>query len=138
MPVEKLVASDETKEFFTELKLPTGLNGNEVHGKHFWENFNDAPKSFDDLATINESYRRMQDFYDTINSGRFFLAIAQREHYPEIYSGEPPSWADNWVKAQFINSAIHSYSASFDIYLQILWISFKLYKQIPKYSEGVS
>lgn len=132
MPVETLVASEETKKYFKDLTLPQGLNGNEVNGKHYWEVFNDASKSFDDLATITETYRRMQDFYDTLNSGRFFLANAQREHYPEIYSGNPPAWANNWVKAQFLNSAIHAYSASFDIYLQILWISYRLYMQIPK------
>ena len=136
MPVEHLIASDETKDFFKELTLPQGLNVNEVNGKQHWEVFNDASKSFDDLATITETYRRMQDFYDTLNSGRFFLANAQRDHYPEIYSGNPPAWANNWVKAQFLNSAIHAYSASFDIYLQILWFSFKLYTQISKDSAS--
>lgn len=137
MPVETLVASDETKKFFNELPMPQGVNGNEVNGRHYWEIFTDASKTFDDLATVTETFRRMQDFHDTINSGRFFLANAQREHYPEIYSGEPPSWANDWIKSQYVNSAIHAYSASFDIYLQILWISFKLYLQITKFSSAV-
>lgn len=137
MPVETLVASDETKKFFNELPMPQGVNGNEVNGRHYWEIFTDASKTFDDLATVTETFRRMQDFHDTINSGRFFLANAQRENFPEIYSGEAPSWANDWIKSQYVNSAIHAYSASFDIYLQILWISFKLYLQIPKLSSSV-
>lgn len=137
MPVETLVASDETKKFFNELPMPQGVNGNEVNGKYYWEIFIDASKTFDDLATVTETFRRMQDFHDTINLGRFFLANAQREHYPEIYSGEPPTWANDWISSQYVNSAIHAYSASFDIYLQILWISYKLYLQIPKLSSVV-
>lgn len=132
MPTETLIASEETKRFFSELPMPKGINGNEVNGKLYWDYFNDSSKTFDCLAAITETFRRMQDFHDTINSGRFFLAYAQRPHYPEIYSGEPPIWANDWVKSQFVNSAIHAYSASFDIYLQILWISFELYKHISK------
>ena len=131
MPKQTLVASEETKRYFSELPLPKDLNGNEVKGGTYWEIFTDVTKTFEDLATVTETYRRMQDLYDTINSGRFFLANAQRKHYPEFYSGEPPTWANDWVTSQFLNSAIHSYSAAFDIYLQILWISFELYKQYP-------
>lgn len=132
MPVEILVASDETKHFFAELPMPRGINGNEVKGKQYWDLSLDESTSIDDLTTINETYRRMQDFHDTLNSGRFFLANAQRSQFPEIYSGEPPTWANDWIKSQYLNSAIHSYSAAFDIYLQILWIGFGLYKQFPK------
>lgn len=131
MPVEILAASVETKHFFAELPMPRGINGNQVKGKQYWDLFLDESKSINDLATINETYSRMQDFHDTLNSGRFFLANAQRSHFPEIYSGEPPTWANNWIKSQYLNSAIHSYSAAFDIYLQILWIGFGLYKQFP-------
>lgn len=137
MPIQKLIASDETKEFFSELPMPKGINGNEVNGKLYWKHFIDASIQFDSFAIINETYRRMQDFYDTINSGRFFLAYAQRPRYPEIYSDQPPEWANDWVKSQFVNSAIHAYSASFDIYLQILWISFELYTQIPKFANSI-
>lgn len=131
MPTEKLIASVEIKEFFKELPIPLGLNGNEVNGKKYFEAFLDASKSFDDLAYITETYRRMQDFYDSLNSGRFFLAYAQRKSFPEAHSGTPPEWANDWIKAQFVNSAIHSYSASFDLFLQILWIGFELYKLFP-------
>lgn len=132
MPRETLHASDETKQYFSELPIPIGINGNEVNGKLYWELFLDSSKSFEDLAVITETFRRMQDFYETINTGRFFLANAQRDSYPEIYSGETPAWANNWVKSQYVNSAIHAYSAAFDIYLQIIWVCYELYKQFPK------
>lgn len=97
----------------------------------------DSSKDFVQLAIITETFRRMQDFYETINSGRFFLSNAQRESYPEIYSGTPPVWANNWVRSQFVNSAIHVYSAAFDIYLQIIWICYELYKQYPDKAPAV-
>lgn len=132
MPKEILKSSEETKDFFAELPIPQGLNGNEVNGKQYWNFFWDSSKNFDDLATITETYRRMQDLYETINSGRFFLSNAQRSQFPEIYSEVPPAWANDWVKSQYVNSALHMYSASFDIYLQIIWISFGLYKNYPQ------
>ena len=106
--------------------------------KQYWEYFWDSSKDFDDLATITETYRRMQDLYETINSGRFFLANAQRQCFPEMYSGKPPTWANDWIKSQYVNSAIHIYSASFDIYLQILWISFGLYKNISNVPNTIT
>lgn len=136
MPVEHLIASDETKDFFKELPMPKGVNGNEVNGKLYWEIFTKSSKNFNDLAIATETFRRMQDFHDTINSGRFFLAYAQRQQYPEIYSGTPPKWANNWITSQFVNSAIHAYSASFDIYLQIVWISFELFTHFPNNSPS--
>lgn len=132
MPVEILVASEETKGFFKELPMPKGINGNEVKGLQYFEICTDASKTFDDLATVTETFRRMQDFHDTMNSGRFFLVNAQRNSYPEVYSENPPSWANDWIKSLYLNSAIHSYSAAYDIYLQILWICFELYKQSTK------
>ena len=61
MPVETLVASEETKCFFKELPMPKGINGNEANGKLFFENFMNSSKGFSDLATLTESCRRMQD-----------------------------------------------------------------------------
>ncbi|MBD5218045.1 MAG: hypothetical protein HDS73_06095 [Bacteroidales bacterium] len=119
MPVETFVALEQTKGFFKELLMPKDINRNEVNGNSFFENFMNSSKGFSDLATLNESCRRMQDFHDTMNSGRFFLANAQRNSYPEVYSGNPPLWANDWIKSLYLNSAIHSYSAAFDIYLQI-------------------
>lgn len=132
MPKEVLIASEDIKPFFKELSLPGGFNGNEVNGKAYWEHFWNPSLSFDNLATITETYRRMQDFYDTLNSGRFFLCMAQRTNFSEVYSGTPPKWANDWIRSQYLDSAIHSYSASFDLYLQILWISFELFKANPK------
>lgn len=137
MPKEDIVASDETKKFFAELTMPRGLNGNEVNGKVYFEQFLNPNKDFSFLATLTETYRRMQDMYETLNSGRFFLCNSQRNRFPEIYSGKPPAWADLWVRSKYLDSAIHYYSAAFDIYLQIIWISFELYKQYPKYSPSV-
>ncbi len=137
MPTEILIASEETKQFFSELSLPKGLNGNEVNGKVYWDQFWNPSKDFDSLANLTETYRRMQDFYDTINSGRFFLCNAQRSAFPEIYSGEPPVWANPWIKSLYLDSSIHAYSAAFDIYLQILWICYELFKHYPKISPSV-
>lgn len=137
MSTEVLIASEETKHFFSELSLPKGLNGNEVNGKVYWEQFWKPSKNFESLANLTETYRRMQDFYDTITSGRFFLCNAQRNAFPEIYSGNPPKWANPWIKSLYLDSAIHAYSAAFDIYLQILWICYELFKQYPKYSPSV-
>lgn len=80
-------------------------------------------------AHLTETYRRMQDFYDTLNSGRFFLCNAQRNNFPDIYSGTPPTWTNHWIKSKFVDSAIHSYNAAFEIFLQIWWFSYELFKQ---------
>ena len=58
MPVEHLIASDDTKDFFKELPMPRGINGNEVNGELYWEIFTNTSKNFDDLAIATETFRR--------------------------------------------------------------------------------
>ena len=60
MPKENLVASEETKEFYRELPLPNGFNGNEVNGKVYFEAVLSPPKTFVSLATLTESFRRIK------------------------------------------------------------------------------
>lgn len=55
MPVEHLIASDETKDFFKELPMPKGINGNEVNGKLYWEIVTKSSKNFNDLAIATET-----------------------------------------------------------------------------------
>ena len=123
MPKIELKASDELQPFFNELPLPQGLNGREVNIC----NFNGLILSTK-LSLVIEIYRRMQDLYDSFNSGRLFLCIAQRNQFPEIYKEPIPSWGINWVKIQFLLSSIHSYNSTFDLYLQVNWLYFELFK----------
>ena len=123
MPKIELKASEELQPFFNELPLPQGLNGREVNIC----NFNGLILSTK-LPLVIEIYRRMQDLYDSFNSGRLFLGIAQRNQFPEIYKEPIPSWGINWVKIQFLLSSIYSYNSTFDLYLQVNWLYFELFK----------
>ena len=129
MPVLK--CSDELRPFFNELPMPKGLNGNE-------QSFNSFPigQPFALNVSAMEVFRRMQDCHDSINEGRFFLCLAQRKSFPEIYKEPIYEWCNDWVKSQFVISSLHSYNASFDLFLQVLWIYYKLYQTtFPSVSE---
>lgn len=123
MPIQRLNCSDELQPFFNELPMPNGLNGNE-------QSLNSFPigQSFAQNVSAMEIFRRMQDCHDSINEGRFFLCLAQKKSFPEIYKEPIYEWGINWVKSQFVISSFHSYNASFDLFLQVLWIFYKLYQ----------
>lgn len=123
MPIEILKSANELQPYIKELPIPKGLNGKEQNFLNFIKT-GPSPK----LKTQMEVYRRMQDLHDAMISGRFFLCISQRSEYPELYKEPTPKWAISWVQSRFIESSIQSYDSAFDLYLQINWFYFELYK----------
>lgn len=136
MPVENLICSPDLKPFFSELPMPTGLNGNEAVGKKYFEAFFSKEKK--SVTLMTEVYRQMQYLHDALNSGRFFVCLAQRNNFPEIYSEPTPEWANNWIKSQFVESSIFAYNAAFDFLLQVIWLSFELYKYSSKLPQNIT
>lgn len=126
MPVELLRCSEEMEPFFKELPMPKGLNGNE---ERFMLKYLDRPNIFH----IMEVFRRMQNLHDAINAGRFFLCEAQRQSFPEVYKEPIPPFANVWISTQYLTSSIQFYNSAFDLYLQVNWIYFELYKYFTKY-----
>lgn len=133
MPVEVLKCSTEIQPFFNELSMPKGINGNE----EFISKYGDDLFS-QKIHLIKEVLRRMQDLHDTINSGRFFLCAAQRSSFSEYYKEPTPKWANDWVRAQFIVSSIQSYNSAFDLYLQVNWLFFELFKSVPSIPHEIT
>lgn len=123
MPIESLICSKELQPFFNELPMPKGINGKEQNLNNF-----SFKQSFSEMASTMEVFRRMQYCHDSINEGRFFLCLAQRGNFPEIYRGPISAWGIDWVKSQYVMSSLSSYNASFDLFLQIVWFFYELYK----------
>lgn len=130
MPIEILESANELQPYIKELPIPKGLNGKEQNFLNFIKT-GPSPK----LKTQMEVYRRMQDLHDAMVSGRFFLCISQRSEYPELYKEPPPKWAISWVQSRFIESSIQAYNSAFDLYLQINWLYFELYKDKYEFSQ---
>lgn len=131
MPVEILKCADELHQYINELPMPKGLNGKEQNNIIGFIQMKSSSK----LKTAMEVYRRMQDLHDAINSGRLFLCLSQRSEYPELYKEPTPEWAASWVQSRFIESSIQAYNSAFDLYLQINWLYFELYKDKYEFSQ---
>lgn len=123
MPVEVLQCTNQLQPFFNELPMPKGLNGKEEVFTNFFEILFTSR-----LNTTMEVYRRMQDLHDTLNTGRFFICIAQLDAYPDFYKEPAPEWGLNWTQSRFVLSALNYYNAAFDFFLQINWLYFELFK----------
>lgn len=133
MPTEFLRCTTELQPYMNELPMPKGFNGKEENLANFSEIIFSSK-----LETAMEVYRRMQDLHDAMNSGRFFLCLSQRSGYPELYKEPTPKWAVSWVQSRFVESSIQAYNAAFDLYLQINWLYFKLYKYDKKAPHELS
>lgn len=112
--------------FFSELPMPEYLNGQEERALL---EYIDCPN----IELITEVFRRANDLYDAINAGRFLLCEAQRHAFPEVYEEPIPSFANDWVRAQFLTSSVQFYNSAFDLYLQVNWLYYELYKYHTKY-----
>lgn len=128
MAIEYLIASDVMAPFFSELPMPEYLNGQE---ERTLLEYIACPN----IEQVTEVFRRMNDLYDAINAGRFFLCEAQRQAFPEVYKTPIPSCANDWVRAQFLTSSVQFYNSAFDLYLQVNWIYYELYKYFTKYKN---
>ena len=73
MAVEQLKCTPELEPFFQELPMPKGINGGEEIISRYGNCFFSS-----DVNRAMEVLRRMQDFHDAINSGRFFLPVSTR------------------------------------------------------------
>ena len=114
------------KEAFQLLELPEYLNGTEIRYEL------NIVASKKEQAVLIETCRRLQDLYDEICAARFALITSCQVKYPEYLSADTDERGHLWIQSQFVNTAILWYNATFDMLLQVVWIYYRLYKQVKE------
>lgn len=91
------------------------------------------PKSVIAMKTWSTLIHLYEALYDTIQSGRYNLFMSFKHSYEEEFRFDNEN--DQFLKCQFLNSALMHYNSAFDISLECIWIGFGLYRYIK--NEGV-
>ena len=91
------------------------------------------PKSAIAMKTWSTLIHLYEALYDTIQSGRYNLFMSFKHSYEEEFRFDNED--DQFLKCQFLNSALMHYNSAFDITLECIWIGFGLYRYIK--NEGV-
>ena len=72
-----------------------------------------------------------KDLYNQIVSARFQLIMGYKKlHDPEYFNWKFDDYGQNWLRFQYLKSAINNYNSAFDILCQTLWFGFDLYRVI--------
>lgn len=91
------------------------------------------PKSAIAMETWSTLIHLYEALHDTIQSGRYNLFMSFKHSYEEEFRFDYEN--DQFLKCQFLNSALMHYNSAFDITLECIWIGFGLYRYIK--NEGV-
>ena len=91
------------------------------------------PKSQLAAKTWSTLIHLYEALYDTIQSGRYNLYLSCKESYEAEFRIDNED--DQFLRCQFLDSALMHYNSAFDITLECLWIGFGIYRYIK--NEGV-
>ena len=91
------------------------------------------PKSLLAAKTWSTLIHLYEALYDTIQSGRYNLYLSCKESYEAEFRIDNED--DQFLRCQFLDSALMHYNSAFDITLECLWIGFGIYRYIK--NEGV-
>lgn len=81
-------------------------------------------------STLIHLYKSL---YDTIQSGCYNLSLSCKQFYEDDFRIDNED--DQFIRCQFLNSALMHYNSAFDVTIECIWIGFGLYRYIK--NDGV-
>lgn len=91
------------------------------------------PKSLLAKKTWSTLIHLYEALYNTIQSGRYNLYMSCKDSYEQAFNIDNED--DQFLRCQFLNSALMHYNSAFDIMLECIWVGFGLYRYVK--NEGV-
>lgn len=91
------------------------------------------PKSLLATKTWSTLIHLYEALYNTIQSGRYNLYMSCKDSYEQAFNIDNED--DQFLRCQFLNSALMHYNSAFDIMLECIWVGFGLYRYVK--NEGV-
>lgn len=91
------------------------------------------PKSPLAVKTWSTLIHLYESLYDTIQSGRYNLSLSRKQFYRDEFIIDNED--DQFLRSQFLNSALMHYNSAFDVTIECIWIGFGLYRYIK--NEGI-
>lgn len=86
-----------------------------------------ATKTWSTLIHLYEA------LYDTIQSGRYNMYMSCKDSFEHVFKIDNED--DQYLRCQFLNSALMHYNSAFDIILECIWVGFGLYRYVK--NEGI-